>query len=81
MSPLKRTVGTWGNSLAVRLPKEMAKDLNLELGAPVEVRSNGKEIVITRAVGPYSLFDLVSKIAPANCHLEVATATAGSEVW
>lgn len=78
---MRTAIGKWGNSLAIRLPKEIAAELNLEHGAPVEVRSNGKEIIITRAVGPYSLMDLVSKISDANCHSEVATTPAGKEVW
>jgi len=38
----------WGNSLAVRLPKEVARSLNLKEGSEVVMRQAEKRIVIQR---------------------------------
>jgi len=81
VKPLRLAVGKWGNSLAIRLPKELARELNLEHGSPVEITSNDQELIIRRACGQYSLVDLVSKITVANCHAEIPTTPVGREVW
>lgn len=39
-------VQKWGNSLAVRLPKEVAQKLHLKEGSKVEVRQDAAHIVI-----------------------------------
>lgn len=36
----------WGNSLALRLPKEVLQKLRLKEGSEVEVRQNEEQIVI-----------------------------------
>ena len=37
----------WGNSLAVRLPREIAKKLSFKAGSAVTVRESGKQVIIT----------------------------------
>ena len=59
----------------------MASELDLIQGSPIEVRSNGQEIIITRASEPYSLRDLVSKISDSNRHSEIVASPIGREVW
>ena len=38
----------WGNSLAVRIPKETAERLALSAGSKVILQENSKEILITK---------------------------------
>lgn len=42
-------VGTWGKSLAVRVPREVAQTLGLCEGEPVEVEARDGELVIHRS--------------------------------
>ena len=75
-------VQKWGNSLAVRLPKPVAKDAMIEDGSMVDVRVvNGK--IVAEPVGPkYALVDLLRGVKKSNLHGEVETgAPVGREVW
>lgn len=72
----------WGNSLGLRLPRAVAKDMNLDSGSEVDVRSNGQEIVIRRVPGKHSLEELVSRINESNRHAEVEIQPIrGKEAW
>lgn len=39
----------WGNSLAFRIPSAIAKQMNIEAGAEVEFRIEGKQLIVERA--------------------------------
>ena len=55
----------WGNSLGVRIPKEVIKKAKLKVGKSVSVKNVGNFIVITNA--KEETFDsLTSKITPKN---------------
>jgi antitoxin MazE len=73
----------WGNSLAIRLPKQVTNKLALREGSPVTVAEDHGEIVIRQAPhAKVSLRSLVSKITSKNRHAEVAWGEAsGQEVW
>jgi antitoxin MazE len=75
-------VQKWGNSLAVRLPKPVAKDADLEEGSVVDIRVvEGK--LVAEPIGPrYALEDLLRRVKRSNLHEEVDTgAPVGREVW
>ncbi|MDP2857987.1 MAG: AbrB/MazE/SpoVT family DNA-binding domain-containing protein [Bacillota bacterium] len=81
-SNMRLVVHKWGNSLALRLPKAVARDLNLHSGSSVELQSNGEEIIIKRAPTRHSLDDLVSRITESNRHAEITvTPVKGKEAW
>lgn len=42
------TIQKWGNSLAVRIPKEMVRRLALREGSGIMVREDGDEIIICK---------------------------------
>jgi antitoxin MazE len=71
----------WGNSLGVRIPKEIVKKTKLKEGKDVSVRSIGDTIIITKA--KKETFDeLTSKITPKNRYKELYWGPAtGNEVW
>jgi antitoxin MazE len=63
-------VSRWGNSLAVRLPKQLAEQLGLAEGQAIDLSIVDNEMklkpeVITR-VPRYKLADLVAQMDPAN---------------
>jgi antitoxin MazE len=75
-------VQRWGNSLAVRIPKPVARQLGLVEGGEValEVREGALEV---RPLGArYRLAELVSEIREGNLHDEAEWgAPRGREAW
>jgi len=76
-------VQKWGNSLAVRLPREMAEKFELGEGSPVVIRPERRGIVIKPAKKQkLSLRELVARITPENRHKEVDWGKPrGREIW
>lgn len=67
---MKVKVAKWGNSLAVRVPKPLAKDLGLSAGREVELRQSGSRLTLeptaSRNVPHYRLEDLLAQIKPGQ---------------
>lgn len=81
-----RTLGKWGHSLAVRIPKAFAEQLRWDEHTEVEPRIvDGKLVieVVDRADIPYySLEELLVGLTPETAHPEISTGPAvGNEVW
>lgn len=55
----------WGNSLGVRIPKDIAAAAGLSDGDKVEMTAHGHEIVITPAKPRYRIEELLTGITPA----------------
>ncbi|MBI3924117.1 MAG: AbrB/MazE/SpoVT family DNA-binding domain-containing protein [Armatimonadetes bacterium] len=69
---MKTHLATWGNSLAVRIPKKLAEELSLQQGVEVDLRVHEGHLVIAPVTRPrYELEDLVRGITPDNRHAEV----------
>jgi antitoxin MazE len=62
----------WGNSIGVRIPKDLAKKAGIGVDSTVEINETDHGIII-KPVGKreYSLRELVSKITPQNRHVEI----------
>lgn len=52
-------VAKWGNSLGLRIPKEVAAKVGLAEGSRVDLRAEGSTIVISIDRPVYSLADLL----------------------
>jgi antitoxin MazE len=77
---MKTVIRTWGNSLAVRIPKAFAVHMGIDSGEEVELslEPNGLHIA---CVGQ-DLHLLLEQVTPENLHGEVQTGSAvGKEVW
>ena len=71
----------WGNSIGVRLPKDMVNALGLEAGGVLDVSLEENQIIF-RPRRKYTLNDLVSKITDENRPGETDWGTdAGKENW
>ena len=71
-------VAKWGNSLALRIPKDAARQLQISDGAPVDVAVEG-DALIMRPVATrkrYELNDLLAGITSENRHAETDTGPA-----
>jgi antitoxin MazE len=72
----------WGNSLGLRLPKSIAREVQLGEGDTVQVSVDNGTIVIRPSRPRYSLDELVRRITPKNRHDESDwRAPLGNEAW
>jgi antitoxin MazE len=76
-------VAKWGNSLAVRIPQHLAKEIGLIDGAEVElVAIDGNLTIKPKRQKQYSLAELIAGIIPENRHAEIDTSVSvGEEIW
>lgn len=80
---MRSKVQLWGNSLALRIPKYIARQINIDIGSNVDISLEEEKIVIK----PFndkneSLEVYLSKINKNNIHTELSFGEpAGGEVW
>lgn len=76
-------IAKWGNSLAVRIPQNLAKEIDLSEGSEVElVLVDGNLLIKPKLRRRYSLDELIEGITPENLHHEIdAGAAVGNEIW
>lgn len=76
-------VKKWGNSLAIRIPARVARELGLSDDSQVELTTDGDMATIKRGIDPKKSLDaLVSQITSENLHGEADWGTpVGNEVW
>lgn len=63
----------WGNSLAVRLPKNVAEECGITVDSAVEVLKEDNVIVIKPVKRKLSLESLLAQVTKENLHSEVLT--------
>jgi antitoxin MazE len=68
------TVGTWGKSLAIRLPGEIVKAAGLSNGERLDIQTHDGEIVIRRAVPHFTLEELFRGKSPKEWRADYAGA-------
>jgi antitoxin MazE len=74
------TISKWGNSLGVRIPGAIAKEVGIGLGTPVHISAVKGRIVLEPL--RYDLKRLVSGISPENRHKAIDSGTqVGHEAW
>ena len=80
---METTVQKWGNSLALRIPRSVAKDSHLHQGSVVEIALiAGKIVVKPRRRQQYTLAQLLRGVTKRNRHAEVDWGgRVGQEVW
>ncbi|QTD45305.1 AbrB/MazE/SpoVT family DNA-binding domain-containing protein [Ottowia testudinis] len=67
---LELSVGRWGNSLAVRLPAELARQLGVVEGSTLHARRNDEANTLTLSAKPAKKpFDKAKWMAQAQQHL------------
>lgn len=77
---MRATVGMWGNSFGVRLPRALAEEVGLREGSPIEVQV--VDGVITIRPNVYTLEGLLAGITKDNLHDEIHVGPPrGREIW
>jgi antitoxin MazE len=72
------SIAKWGNSAALRIPKNILEALSLNIGDSVTITQKGKTLVIEPCKP--SLDELLAKVTPQNRHAEEITDCTGSEL-
>ena len=69
---MRATIQKWGNSLAIRIPKSLAVESEMEENSQVDLRiSDGKIVIKVRSAKPkYSLDEMLAQITDENIHPE-----------
>ena len=79
---MKTKIQKWGNSLGVRLPKNIAEQKALHEGLGVSVVLKNNQIVIEPVEGELSLEALLSVVSKDNLHEETEWSDVrGNEIW
>lgn len=73
----------WGNSLAIRIPKSLADETNLQMDSDVEICVIEGQLHIIPIQDPhYDLDTLLEGVTPDNLHGEIRTGKpVGKEAW
>ena len=78
---MEAVVKKWGNSLGIRIPNLIVRELSLKDGSFVDINENGKEIVI-KPLRKNNLSEMLSRINDQNIHEEIkSTGPVGNEIW
>lgn len=80
---MQASVQKWGNSLALRIPKALAEQLDIALGSKVDIKVVGDVLQIEPVSSEkYTLDMLLGGVTEENLHSEVDTGLAqGKEEW
>lgn len=76
-------VQKWGNSLALRIPKPVAEDVEVKEGSVLDLSiSAGKLVAAPVRSKKFILKQLLSKVSKSNLHGEVDSGpSVGREAW
>jgi len=61
-------IARWGNSLGLRIPKDVAEQAGLRAGSRVEIAAENGRIVIAPARRRYVLAELLEDMTPEAMH-------------
>ena len=79
---MKATIQKWGNSLAVRIPKNITKDAGISEGSNIDLIFEDGNIVLYPGKKEHSLKALLKNVTIENIHSEISTGERmGGEIW
>jgi antitoxin MazE len=61
-------VAKWGNSLGLRIPKDIAEEAGIRAGSKVEIEAADGRIVISAPKRRYVIADLLKGVTPEAMH-------------
>lgn len=67
---MQLAIAKWGNSLALRLPRDVARDANLRVGVPVQLSVKDGSLVVTPVRKKFRLDDLLAQMKKEHRHPE-----------
>ena len=79
---METKVQKWGNSLAIRIPKSYAKDIDIIQGSLIDISKDNDRIILKPKRKKEKLSDLLAQITQDNIHEEIDTGkNVGNEIW
>lgn len=76
------TVAKWGNSLAIRIPKNIVEKIDLKEGTAISIDVSGNKIIVTPEKPKYTLEELLEGASQENFDGEYDWGEpVGEEVW
>jgi antitoxin MazE len=80
---MRTRVQRWSNSLAVRIPKSFAAELQLDHDSEVDLALVNGQLAVVPVLAPsFTLDELLQGITKTNLHEEIDTGSAlGQEGW
>ena len=79
---MRTKLSRWGNSLALRLPKQIALSQNLNEGIDLEIKEERGGFFVRAAPKQYSLSELLEGVEATNLHSETfGDDSRGKEIW
>ena len=79
---MNATIQKWGNSLALRIPQAVARQIRVEEGDAVNLQVDADGLRVRPARPRYRLASLLRRVTPQNRHTETDwTSPQGQEVW
>ena len=80
---MRISIQKWGNSLAVRIPKAIARESGIDSGSAVDLRLVKGSIVLKPEPKPrFTLDDLLAEVNDDNRHGEIQSGPpTGREAW
>ena len=80
---MKSTIAKWGNSLGVRIPKDLVTDLGLKSGSSVQFTKVDGNILLSPNQPRYSIDDLVKGFSTKQRQKLIFPddAPRGKEIW
>ena len=79
----KIKLGKWGNSLGIRIPKDIAEALSLAEETEVKLIPSGNRLIIEpiKPQKKYSLNELLQDMKPENVHDEIEWGKPEGQEW
>lgn len=81
-SYMRTKLSKWGNSLALRLPKQFVLSQNLYVGVDLEIKEERDGFFVQALPDKLTLSDLLEEVRPGNLHGEsFVDDPQGKEIW
>jgi antitoxin MazE len=78
---MEAVIKKWGNSLGIRIPNLIIKEMSLRDGSFVNIDGKENEIII-KPIQKSKLSEILSQINENNIHEEInTTGPVGKEIW
>lgn len=76
----KVQITKWGNSLGLRVPRDLAARVGFTEGTRVDVEARGDRLLVTKSSRRFTLDELLAKMTPEREHRAVDDAPRGVEI-
>jgi antitoxin MazE len=77
-------VRKWGNSLGIRVPQAIAKDVGLSQDCLISLEVQAGQLIVRPKPEKYTLEELLARVTPDNIHPQEETdwgKPVGKEIW